>query len=305
MARKVQNVNLLMECARRFSQKPWYSVEWLNALMGRLAFLNKDEINLILDLTERFQYLGLNDFNSMLRNAFNKIPVNRLNAATRILFAPLKSPYHIIDDKKWKKRLRAEGWDGRIMAPPAKSCDFIFRIMLFDYPQKYQQYVGKTIICSTPQDIERHYIDGSVIVLWDDFVGSGDTAFTAIAGIQHYLNVNGKVTLENDYVVVSMCAMQGGIELLQYFNLDCFAAIIYGKAISDDIRYTEAERAQRRAFMQSAEKKVVKKALKDYSLGYERSEAILSIMDRCPNNTFPIYWFKSQHNVAPIFYRQK
>lgn len=305
MAKKVQNINLLMECAKRFSQKPWYSVDWLNSLMGRLAFLNDDEVNLILDLTERFQYLGLNDFNSMLRNAFNKIPINRLNAATRILFAPLKSPYHIIEDKKWKKRLRAEGWDGRIMAPPAKSCDFIFRVMLFDYPQKYQQYAGKIRICSTPQDIERHYIDGSLIVLWDDFVGSGDTAFTAIAGIQHYLYVNGKTTRENNYVVVSMCAMQGGIDLLQYFNLDCFADNVYGRAISDDVRYSVAERSQRIAFMQSAERKVVKKALKDYSLGYEQSEAILSIMDRCPNNTFPIYWFKSQHNVAPIFYRQK
>lgn len=44
MAKKVQNVNLLMECARRFSQKPRYSVDWLNALMGRLAFLNEDEV---------------------------------------------------------------------------------------------------------------------------------------------------------------------------------------------------------------------------------------------------------------------
>jgi hypothetical protein len=305
MAKKTQNVNLLMECAKRFSQKPWYSVDWLNALMGRLAFLNDDEVNLILDLTESFHYLGLNDFNSMLHNAFNKIPVNRLNAATRILFAPLKSPYYTVEEKKWRKRLRAEGWNGQIMAPPSKSCDFIFRIMQIDYPVKYQPYAGKIVICTTPQDVESNFIDGTLVVLWDDFVGSGETAFTAIAGIQHYLYVNGKTTHENNYVVVSMCAMQGGIDILQYFNLDCFADNVYAKAISDDIRYSAAERAQRIAFMQSAEKKVVRKALKEYSLGFEQSEAILSIMDRCPNNTFPIYWFKSQHNVAPIFYRQK
>lgn len=50
-----------MECARWFSQKPWFPVDWQNSLMGRLAFLNDDEVNLILVLKERFQYLGLNN----------------------------------------------------------------------------------------------------------------------------------------------------------------------------------------------------------------------------------------------------
>ena len=58
MAKITQNVNLLMECEKRFSQKPWYSEEWLNALMGRLAYLNDDEVKLILELTERFKYHG-------------------------------------------------------------------------------------------------------------------------------------------------------------------------------------------------------------------------------------------------------
>lgn len=305
MAKKVQNVNILMECEKRFSQKPWYSVEWLNALMGRLVYLDDGEVKLILELTERFRYHRLNDVNAMLYDAFSKIPKERLNDASKILFAPLKSPYHLVEEKKWKKRRKAEGWDMQLLSTPAKSCDFIFRLMQIDYPGKYQQYAQKIVICSTPQDIEQHYENDSLIVLWDDFVGSGDTAFTAIAGIQHFLIGKGYTTNENNYAVVCMCAMNYGVDVLQYFDLPCYAAEVYGKAISEDNRYTEIEREQRRNSMQSVERKVVKKALKSYSLGYERSEALLSIMDKCPNNTFPFYWYNSQHGVAPVFYRQK
>lgn len=305
MAKITQNVNLLMECEKRFSQKPWYSEEWLNALMGRLAYLNDDEVKLILELTERFKYHGLNDINAMLFAAFCKIPAARLNNAHRILFAPLKSPYNHVEEKKLKKRRKAEGWDTWLLATPVKSCDLIFRLMQIDYPSKYQQYIPKICICSTPQELELRYVNDSLIVFWDDFVGSGNTAFTAIAGMQHYLNTRGHQTNETNYVVVCMCAMNNGVDILQYFNLNCYAAEVYGKAISDDEGYTELEREQRRYSMQSVEKKVVKKALKNYSLGYERSEALLSIMDKCPNNTFPFYWYNSQHGVTPVFYRQK
>lgn len=39
-----------------------------------------------------------------------------------------------------------------------------------------------------------------------------------------------------------------------------------------------------------------------YSLGYMQSEALISIMDKSPNNTFPIFW-KANHdlNIFPRF----
>jgi hypothetical protein len=272
--------------------------------MGRLAYLDDDEVNLILDLTDRFQYLRLNELNSKLLAAFNKIPVNRLNAATRILFAPLKSPY-IIEEKRWKKRLRTEGWNKHIMAPPSKSADVVFRIMQIEYPQRYQPYANKIILCNKPEDITTHFVKDALIVLWDDFVGSGDTAFTAIADIQKLLCDAGCNTAENNYAVVCMCAMHDGIDILDYFQLKCYACDVYQKAITDDTSLTLQQRNARIAYMKSAEKKVVKGAVKNYSLGYHQSEALLSIMDKCPNNTFPFYWFGSQYQVSPVFYRMK
>lgn len=300
-----QNVNLLMECDRRFSQKPWYSLNWLNAMMGRLAYLDSNEIDMVLELTERFQYYRLIDVNALLLQAFRSIPQTRLNNAPRILFAPLKSPYYKKEEKKIYKRRKAEGWTPSLLATESKSCDTIFRIMQIDYPSQYMQYATKIEICNTPLEVERNFVDGSLIILWDDFVGTGDSAFSAIAGLQHFLVRNSKNTQGGDYIVICMCAMQSGVNDLHYFDIDCYAANTLTKAISDDASYTLEEREHRKEAMKAVEAKVVKKALKNYSLGYCQSEALLSIMDKCPNNTFPFYWFKSQYNLAPVFYRQK
>lgn len=306
MVKLRQNINLLMECQKRFGTKPWFDAHRLNALITRLAYLDKNEIDLILDLTDRFQFLGLTDLNSKLISAFRKIPDNVFQAAPRILFAPLKSPYHR-EAQKVEQRRKGERITSNIpmLADPGKSSDFIFRIMQCDYPAKFTPYNQKTIICHKPQDIITYFVKDSLIVLWDDFVGSGDTAFTAIADMQKFLADAGKDTTEQNYVVVCMCAMQDGINCLDFFQLKCYASDVYGKAISGDMRFTHDQRDERIAYMKSVERKVVKKAVKNYSMGYHQSEALLSIMDKCPNNTFPFYWFPSQHKLDPVFYRWK
>ena len=43
-----------------------------------------------------------------------------------------------------------------------------------------------------------------------------------------------------------------------------------------------------------------------YSLGYMQSEALISIMDKSPNNTFPIFWkAKDDLNIFPRFYNNE
>ena len=245
MIKVTQNINLLVECQRRFEKKPWYNAKRINALLGRLAFLNDDEIDLVLDLTDRFQFLKITELNSKLINAYRKIPATLLQDTPRILFAPLKSPYSKAEKRTLQRRKRERIRPLEpLLTDPGKSCDVIFRIMLIDYPAEY-------------------------------------------------------------YVVVCMCAMQDGLWNLDYCSLKCYASDVYIKAITDDKRFDLQQRQQRIGFMKSAEEKVVKRALKKYSLGYSQSEALLSIMDKCPNNTLPFYWFASQHNISPVFYRFK
>ncbi len=304
MVKVTQNVNLLVDCQMRFEKKPWYNTKRINALLGRLAYLNENEIDLVLDLTDRFQYLEFNEVSQKLIRAYNSIPDNILLNATSILFVPLKSPYYrdIIQKEKGSKKINAVK---ELLVQPSKSSDFILKIVDIDYPDRYQRYGNKTHICKAPEDILRYYQEGALLVLWDDFVGSGNTAFNAIADLQKFLVDAGHYPIEKDFIVVCVCAMKKGLDILNYLSLNCFACDIYVKAISEDYRFSKHDRDVRILTMKSVEKKVVRLANEKFSLGFEQSEALLSIFNRCPNNTFPFYWHRSQYPLSPIFYRDK
>lgn len=295
-----QSIDFVLKCHQRYADKNWFDKDHFGGLMERLSYLDEGEQELILELTDRFQFQELNSINDRLLEAYNHIPIQRLNNASRILFAPLKSPY-IREEKKRARRWKKEGF----LNPPSKSGDIIFRLMQIVFPYKFQ-HSDKIILCTTAEEILSHYDNNALIVLWDDFVGSGNTAFSAIADLQLYLYNNGGYRTDGaNYLVVSMYAMAFGVDNLYLFDINTYVYRVYRRAISDDINYTEPQRNNRIKMMKSIEKKVVKHIHDSYSLGYEGSETLLSILDRSPNNTFPFYWFRSQHKVPPVFPRNK
>lgn len=300
-----QTPDFVIKCYQRYSDKIWYDKYHFEALMERLSYLDLNEQELILELTDRFQFQDLPTINTNLLAAYNQIPVQRLDDAKKIVFAPLKSPYNREEEKRIKRR-RAEGLpSGTPKNPVSKSCDTIFRLMQIDYPYKFH-HKEKIKLCESAEEISHSYEDGTLVVLWDDFVGSGNTAFDVIADLQYYLYEEKKDRIkENNFVVISIFAMATGVNVLNMFNINVYAYRVYSRALSDDENYTETERNLRIERMKSIEKKVVKNIRKSYSLGYERSESLLSILDKSPNNTFPFYWYRSQYNVPPIFPRFK
>lgn len=296
-----QSVDFILKCYQRYANKTWYNKYHFGNLMKRLSYLEEEEQELILELTDRFQFhINLNSIINCLLEAYNQIPIQRLNDASKILFAPLKSPY-LLEEKKRSKRWKKES----SLIPPSKSCDMIFRLMEIQFPYKFQ-HSNKIFLCESAKQIAKEYDKEALIVLWDDFIGSGNTAFSSIADLQFYLYKEKEyIVKEQNFLVVSIYAMAIGKDILRMFGINSYTYRVYNRAISDDVNYTESQRTIRINLMKSIERKVVKDAMGSYSLGYEGSEALLSILDKSPNNTFPFYWFRSQHNIPPIFPRKK
>lgn len=76
----------------------------------------------------------------------------------------------------------------------------------------------------------------------------------------------------------------------------------FDKAISESSNYTALEINYKKGLMVQMEKSYGNRITSTYSLGYMQSEALISIMGKSPNNTFPIFW-KAKHNfnIFPRF----
>ena len=128
------------------------------------------------------------------------------------------------------------------------------------------------------------------IILVDDFVGTGETAEDVVNFI-HVLMPN--MTNNDSVKVLCIAAMQAGIERLDKMGVTVYSDMVMKKAISDTLQGPQKDEAI--AMMQSIESGLRKLRPED-SFGYGQSESLIC-MERCPNNTFPVYWLTK--GVAP------
>lgn len=132
--------------------------------------------------------------------------------------------------------------------------------------------------------------ENTLIVLVDDFVGTGETAVSAVDYVHELIP---SLTDNSHIVICCIVALQTGLSTLQSAGIKTYCAVERRKAIAEDMRIEDRPVAS--GLMQSIEKKL-KKVKPDYQFGYKGSEALVC-MERCPNNTFPVYWLKK--NTAP------
>ena len=132
--------------------------------------------------------------------------------------------------------------------------------------------------------------ENTTIVLVDDFVGTGETAVNAVdfvRELQPSLKDNSKI------VVLCIVALHEGINKLAEIGVKTYCSIERGKGISEET--IEKERDRAKEMMDGIESHLIK-LKEEFKFGYNGSEALVC-MERCPNNTFPIYWLTK--NIAP------
>lgn len=139
--------------------------------------------------------------------------------------------------------------------------------------------------------VPQYSIDkNTTIVLVDDFVGTGDTAVAAVDYIHELVP---SLTDNSKIILFCIVALRHGVERLKNIGVKTYCAIERGRAISEEM--DTGNRHVAVALMQGIEKRL-KKLKKNYMFGYKGSEALVCL-ERCPNNTFPVYWLTK--NIAP------
>lgn len=123
----------------------------------------------------------------------------------------------------------------------------------------------------------------TTIVLVDDFVGTGETAISAVDYIHELVP-----TLADNKQIVLFCivALREGIDRLSNIGVKTYCSIEKKKGISEEM--SAENRSNAISMMQGIEERL-KGLKKEFRFGYKGSEALVCL-ERCPNNTFPIYW---------------
>lgn len=171
-----------------------------------------------------------------------------------------------------------------------KSCSAVLYQLKGTTIKKYVT-LGKYYVCESVSEQILKTLENQdfIIVLVDDFVGTGETAIGAVNYVRELCPF-----LDNNEHIKVLCivAMKDSINKLHNNGVDLYCSHKESKGISDF--YSGEELVKAKEHMESIEKTIRTKPR--YHFGYGESEALVC-MERCPNNTFPIYW--ATKNLAP------
>lgn len=290
--RKVNtNISKLALMRMRYQSKNWFTERRFNRLLERMKTLSGDEKQLVMELTDKFEHIDIRQLVPKLQSSLIKLVEMKGHNVSTILLAPLKPPTIKIKESDF--------YHNCVLTEKSKSADYIFELLA-----RHDLNIDADIkICSSPKDLIRCYKDNCCIALVDDFVGSGETASTCVREYKTFLESKNVIVNIEQFSIVVAAAMKEGVAEINKYGMDCFAEDIMDKGITCDASKKQFQRDKNVSLMKSIEGKLMPNMSDEYSFGYHHSEALISILDKAPNNTFPFYWYTKGTKSKAIFRR--
>lgn len=278
----------LLELEELFERKGWMRFTGYRMALSRvgdlISTLNEEERFLINQILERYLWAPNEVYNALFLKALNSIPPNKFEGIKNLVFIPI---YKKTDNEKKK----------------IKSSLGISYLANAGFIRYYERYEGLNIIpLADHKVLDKRLtsgnlsLDDSLIIYCDDFIGSGKTVTDCLEWVVSESSLENK-----DIIVLGLVGMSAGFVRITETNESCYFGETVNRAISDS--FSNSEISKYINLMIEMESDV--DCSSDYSLGYQKSEAAVSMI-RTPNNTFPIFWshFKRKEPFCkPIFPR--
>lgn len=235
-----------------------------NRFCETLLKFDEGEQQLILDLTKRFKWIKYEEHIPVFEKLVNLVMCDYPDSD--IVLAPCLPE----DDLGKMKSARMVLYT---MQATPYSCDLSRCLIEKDDIAEKSKYIK----------------DNTIVVLADDFVGTGETALGAVNYVRKVLGKD----FPNDRIkVLAIAVLKIGKQILNDIGIQVYCEYLFDKGISDYYQGDALTDAKKN--MESIESKIGVK--KRFHFGYGHSEALVC-MTRCPNNTFPVYWLGK--NTAP------
>lgn len=262
--RKEGNIdaNTLQKLSQLFDKKQWNKmVNSQNGIFNRyirtLSMMDKACQKLMLDLTSRFIYIHGTEYEICLAELINNI--SSKYPSYDLLIARDFQCYYT------KK---------------VKSSSFVFYTI--EGPDvKMRLNKVPTFLEDIDKTEKRGIEQNTILVIVDDFVGTGKTMSSAVNDYMVYLSIP-----KDRIVVLTIAIMASGLTRLNNKGIKVEYHTILNRGISD---YYKGKDLKRNRELMTKIEDGLSNLNPDYRFGYLQSESLIC-MERCPNNTFPVYW---------------
>ncbi|WP_146550821.1 phosphoribosyltransferase [Rummeliibacillus suwonensis] len=272
-------IDVFSKLVEIFNDKSWEiedgpnEVSLFNRFCSTLSELSDDQQMLILEMTERFTRIKFEEYLIYIKKVLDSLVNDKtidITSINNIYIAPLISP----DDFGKSKS--------------STMVQYSIRGIIQNIPE----IAFKRIIYTDGLKVDSEHInkEDSILLLVDDFVGTGETAYAAIDHLNNVEKIDKK-----RIVILTIAALEAGISYLESLEIIIFTALVFKKGITDF--YPSEIVSEKITLMESIEKKI--KVHKNERLGFKGSEALITLI-RTPNNTFPVFWKEKNNRIAPF-----
>lgn len=265
------NVGMFNKLIKLFDQKGWNrELSSSNGIFMRyvktLSSMDQTCQRFMMELSERFEYIYGEEYHKCLANLLNNI-IDKYSSYN-ILIARDFQCYNAINKK-------------------TKSSSFVFYEMEGIEVRSLLKH-EVTFIDNIQKFKQRGIKNNEILVVVDDFVGTGKTLLTAV---NNYISIG---VNKSQIVIMTIAIMEKGLKYLQIKEVDVFYNFELKRGISD---YYEGKNLTRKVELMKKIESNINGLKPQFQFGFEHSEALVC-MERCPNNTFPIYWLKEDAPYA-------
>lgn len=286
--------NLFMSKGWAIDNELELKISTYNKYVDRYGRIPPKTRDLFLELTERFDRIEINEVYKLFCEAYNSIPKESIEKCERIYILPLVEP-QIVYTGSFLQRVKFAFGIGQLKVdrPKTKSGDRILTVVKSANYLELDQS-GKFEFPSSFSDLKsRFQKNKDLLILIDDFIGSGDTANKILK--QFFKE---KIFEINNTIIISLLSMKHGVEsVYKKAKIKVYYSMLQGKAITDFYK-PESKVKENINLVKTMEKSI--NIEKRISLGYKKSEALTSIMKKSPNNTLPIFWYETNSIPAPF-----
>ncbi|WP_396601252.1 hypothetical protein [Algibacter sp. R77976] len=280
------DVNQLIELQEFFERKGWTKFQGhkhaLNRIGDLISTLNEEEQYLISQILDRYLWAPNEEYNALFLRALNRMPPAKFEGIKNIIFIPISKK---TDMGKIKSSL---------------GIAYLSKASFIKYYPRYENLniipLKNHLVLQDKIDKGHINLQDSLIIYCDDFIGSGKTVKDCLTWVLS------ECVLEIENInILGLVGMASGLSNISAKYQSCFFGETVQRAITD--YFNGSESIKYKDIMIEMERDI--DCHRDYSLGFKKSEAAVSMV-RTPNNTFPIFWnsFKRKEpHCKPIFPR--